>query len=88
MRDSTFLAAYEFDSNQAVDDAALAGIPQTIDMAFDLIDELLEQRPYSIDIQYDPLLHYPTRISFSISDSGQDSVTYYIRSLRTVESDH
>jgi len=86
VRDGKLLAAYELDGNEAVDISGLSNVPHTVDMAFDIIAGLLEQRPYSIDIQYDALLHYPRKISVRHSDSDRDSVTYYLGSLREIDT--
>lgn len=85
VRGGTLLAAYELDSSSEVDISGLTDVPHTIDMAFDIVAGLLEQRPYSIDIRYDELLHYPRKISVRHSDAEPDSVTYYLGSFRRTE---
>jgi len=86
VRDGDLLAAYELDSNEKVDISRLTDVPHTIDMAYDIVAGLLEQRPYSIDIQYDALLHYPRKISVRRSASDRDSVTYYLGSFREADA--
>jgi len=85
VRDGSLLNAYELDSNKAVDISGLTDVPHTIDMAYDIVAGLLEQRPHSIDIRYDALLHYPREISVRPSASGEDSVTYYLGALQEAD---
>lgn len=79
VRDSKFVAAYRIDNNARVDITVLVEVPETIESAFEIITRLLEEHPYRIDIEYDAVLHYPTRISVRFSDLRHDGATYYIR---------
>ena len=84
VRDSKFMAAYRIDDNEEVDMAAFPDVPETIDSVFEIARGLLAGHPYEIAIGYDVVLHYPTRISVSYSDSGRDNATYYVRSLQKI----
>lgn len=84
VRDSKFMAAYRIDDNEEVDMAAFPDVPETIDSVFEIARGLLAGHPYGIAIGYDVVLHYPTRISVSYSDSGRDNATYYVRSLQKI----
>lgn len=83
VRDSNFFSAYQIDNDEEIDISGMTDVPDSIDSAFELAAGLLERRPYTVDIKYDALLHYPRRISVALSDSGDDSVTYYLSSLQT-----
>ena len=84
VRDSKFLTAYRIDNNEKVDITGLDKVPETIEAAFEIISRHLAEHPYKIDIEYDAVLHYPTRISVSYSDLSHDGATYYIRWFETV----
>ena len=84
VRDSKFMAAYRIDDNEEVDMAAFPDVPETIDSVFEIARGLLAGYPYEIAIGYDVVLHYPTRIAVSYSDSGRDKATYYVRSLQKI----
>ncbi len=84
VRDSKFMAAYRIDDNEEVDMTAFPDVPETIDSVFEIARGLLAGHPYEIAIGYDVVLHYPTRIAVSYSDSGRDKATYYVRSLQKI----
>jgi len=85
VRDSQFDAAYRIDTDELVDISGLADVPHTIESAFAIATELLDNHPYQIDIEYDAALHYPTSISVSYSDAESDGATYIIRRLKSAD---
>jgi hypothetical protein len=82
VRDSKFVYAYRIDTDELVDISGLTDVPATIESAFAIATELLEQHPYRIDIEYDAALHYPTSIAVSYSDLESDRALYIIRRLQ------
>ena len=85
VRDAKFQAAYQIDTNALVDITGLPNVPGTIEAAFEIISRHLDEHPYQIEIIYDELRHYPSRITVSFSDLSQDNATYYIRRFEVVE---
>jgi hypothetical protein len=83
--DSKFVNASRIDTGELVDISGLAHVPDTIESAFAIATELLEQHPYRIDIEYDADLHYPTLIAVSYSEQESDGATYIIRQLQAAD---
>jgi len=84
VRDGEFAAAYEVESGRAVDILHLDAVPSSIDDAFAIVIALLERRPYSLDVRYDPTHAFPARIEVRQREDG-DTETWYLRSFRETE---
>ena len=63
----------------------MPAVPGTIELAFDFISTLLAEYPYEIDVEYDAVLGYPTRIMVDFSDSTEDAATYVIGSFTIIQ---
>jgi hypothetical protein len=83
--DGSFQAAFESDTGKQVDIGDFADVPSGIDSAFAIVAGLLEDRPYSLRVQYDALLHFPQRIEVQFSATERDAATYYLRSFRETD---
>jgi hypothetical protein len=82
VQNGEFLAAYDIDTASPVDIASARDVPTSIEAAFAMISDLLEQRPYAIDVQYDSIYAYPSRIQVRHSEAEGDIETFYLRAFR------
>ena len=85
VRDSKISSASLVDGGEIVDISGMAAVPGTMELVFEFIATLLAEYPYEIDVEYDAVLGYPTKIMVNLSESTDDNATYFLQSFEVIQ---
>lgn len=83
VRDAAFDRTYLYDTGERVDRSGEPATPRTMADTFATVAGLLELRPASLEVSYDPVFGFPTdvRVDFDKGVDG-DEVGYYVARFR------
>jgi hypothetical protein len=85
VRDGKLFSASLVEGGDPVDISALPAVPGTMEKMFEFITTLLEEYPYTIDVEYDAELAYPRKIMIDYSDMTDDNATYFLTSFEIIQ---